>query len=56
MIKQSGQRLEINAPGVLDHCPVTVDGHEHLISNGGRFKPVFAERDKKQTMNFSKLV
>ncbi len=56
MIKQSRQRLEINALGVLDHCPVTVDGHEQLISNGARFKPAFAERDKKQTMNLSKLV
>jgi hypothetical protein len=26
------------------------DCHEQLISNGGRFKPAFAERDKKQTM------
>jgi len=25
-------------------------GHEQLISNGGRVKPAFAERDKKQTM------
>jgi hypothetical protein len=25
-------------------------GHEQLISNGGRFKPVFAESDRKQTM------
>jgi hypothetical protein len=27
-------------------------GHEHqqLISNGKRFKPAFAERDKKQTV------
>jgi hypothetical protein len=25
-------------------------GHEQLISNGGGFKPAFAERDKKQTM------
>jgi hypothetical protein len=25
-------------------------GHEQLISNGGRFKPAFAEREKKQTM------
>jgi hypothetical protein len=25
-------------------------GHEKLISNGGRFKPALAERDKKQTM------
>ena len=25
-------------------------GHEQLISHGGRFKRVFAERDKKQTM------
>ncbi len=25
-------------------------GHEQLISNGGRFKPVFSERDQKQTM------
>jgi hypothetical protein len=24
-------------------------GHEQLISNGGRFKAAFAERDKKQT-------
>jgi hypothetical protein len=56
MIKQSRQRLEINAAGVLDHCPVTVDGQEQLISNGGRFKPAFAERDKKQTMNLNKLV
>jgi hypothetical protein len=24
-------------------------GHEQLISNGERFKPAFAERDKKQT-------
>jgi hypothetical protein len=23
-------------------------GHEQLISNGERFKPAFAERDKKQ--------
>ncbi len=28
----------------------TEDGHEQLISNGGRFKPAFAKRDKKQTM------
>jgi hypothetical protein len=26
-------------------------GHEQLISNGGRIKPVFAQRDQKQTMN-----
>jgi hypothetical protein len=25
-------------------------GHEQLISNGGRIKPVFADRDKKPTM------
>jgi hypothetical protein len=25
-------------------------GHELLILNGGRFKPAFAEIDKKQTM------
>ncbi len=25
-------------------------GHEQLISNSGRFKPTFAERDKKQAM------
>jgi hypothetical protein len=25
-------------------------GYEQLISNGERFKPAFAERDKKQTM------
>jgi hypothetical protein len=25
-------------------------GYEQQISNGGRFKPAFAERDKKQTM------
>jgi hypothetical protein len=25
-------------------------GHEQLISNGGRFKPAFSERDKKQTI------
>jgi len=25
-------------------------GHEQLISNGERFKPAFAERDKKQAM------
>jgi hypothetical protein len=25
-------------------------GHEELISNGGRFKPALAERDKKHTM------
>jgi hypothetical protein len=25
-------------------------GHEQLISNGGRFKPAFAEIDEKQTM------
>ena len=25
-------------------------GHEQLISNGERFKPAFAEKDKKQTM------
>jgi hypothetical protein len=25
-------------------------GHEQLISDGGRFKPAFSERDKKQTM------
>jgi hypothetical protein len=25
-------------------------GHEQLISNGGRFKPAFARRDKKQAM------
>jgi hypothetical protein len=25
-------------------------GYEQLISNGVRFKPAFAERDKKQTM------
>jgi hypothetical protein len=28
----------------------TVSGQEQLISNGGRFKPAFAERDKKQPM------
>jgi hypothetical protein len=27
---------------------------EQLISNGERFKPAFAERDKKQTMIFVK--
>jgi hypothetical protein len=26
------------------------DGYEQLISNGGRFKTAFAERDKKQSM------
>jgi hypothetical protein len=25
-------------------------GHEQLSSNGGRFKPAYAERDKRQTM------
>ncbi len=25
-------------------------GHEQMISNGGKFKPAFAEKDKKQTM------
>jgi hypothetical protein len=25
-------------------------GHEQLISNGGRFKPAFTERDKKPTL------
>jgi hypothetical protein len=25
-------------------------GHEQLISNGGRFNPVFSERGKKQTI------
>ncbi len=30
--------------------PYRDGGHEQLISNGGRFKPVFAQRDKKQTM------
>jgi hypothetical protein len=25
-------------------------GHEQLISNGGRFKPAFSERNKKQTI------
>jgi hypothetical protein len=25
-------------------------GQEQLISNGGRFKPAFTKRDKKQTM------
>jgi hypothetical protein len=25
-------------------------GHEQLISNGGRFKPAFAEGNTKQTM------
>ncbi len=24
--------------------------HKHLISNGGRFRPAFAKRDKKNTM------
>jgi hypothetical protein len=28
---------------------ITDGGHEQLISNGGKFKPAFAERDKKQT-------
>jgi hypothetical protein len=28
----------------------TVVIYEQLISNGGRFKPAFAQRDKKQTM------
>ncbi len=28
----------------------TVGGHEQLISNGGRIKPAFAKREKKQTM------
>jgi hypothetical protein len=33
------------------------DVPEQLISNGGRFQPTFAERDKKQTMrNLDKLV
>jgi hypothetical protein len=27
-----------------------VGGQEQLTSNGGRFKPPFAEKDKKQTM------
>jgi hypothetical protein len=36
-------------------------GHEHLISNGGRFKPAFAEKDKKENNdrspnNLNKLV
>jgi hypothetical protein len=36
-----------------DRCNIRVyrdGGHKQLISNGGRFKPVFAERDRKQTM------
>jgi hypothetical protein len=36
-----------------DRCNIRVyrdGGHEQLISNGGRFKPAFAERDRKQTM------
>jgi hypothetical protein len=28
----------------------TFGGHEQLISEGGKFKPAFDERDKKQTM------
>jgi hypothetical protein len=28
----------------------TEGGHEQLISNAGRFKSAFAQRDKKQTM------
>jgi hypothetical protein len=33
-----------------DHPRARDGGHEHLISNGERFKPAFAERNDKQTM------
>jgi hypothetical protein len=36
--------------GMLTVLSTTARGHEQLISNGERFKPAFAERDKKQTM------
>jgi hypothetical protein len=42
----------IQLAGARIQCsPLCRDGgHEQLISNGGMFKPAFAERDKKQTM------
>jgi hypothetical protein len=36
--------------GLWDHTFVPSRWSNGLISNGGRFKPAFAERDKKQTM------
>jgi hypothetical protein len=36
--------------GMLTVLSNTASGHEQLISNGERFKPAFAERDKKQAM------
>jgi hypothetical protein len=39
----------VNAVNI--HTPDNGDGgHKQLISNGGRYKPAFAERDKKQIM------
>jgi hypothetical protein len=39
----------VNAVNI--HAPDNGDGgHKQLISNGGRYKPSFAERDRKQIM------
>ncbi len=41
--------FSLNAVNI--HTPDNGDGgHKQLISNGGRYKPAFAERDKKQIM------
>jgi hypothetical protein len=44
--------LSISAKASLNLPPFEIrdGGHEQLLLNGGRFKPAFAERDKKQTM------
>jgi hypothetical protein len=35
---------------VQEHAETVVMTHEQLISNGKRYKPAIAERDKKPTM------
>jgi hypothetical protein len=46
---EAGQFPEKNINGIF--LAVRWDGgHEQLISNGRRFKPAFAQRDKKQKM------
>jgi hypothetical protein len=38
-----------SSPRQLIQQAIRDGGHKQLISNGGRFKPAFAHRDKKQT-------
>jgi hypothetical protein len=48
---QTGFKTSYVPPlGLLDCGLCRDDGYEQLISNGGRFKPAFSERDKKRTM------